>query len=95
MPDVIRQLPGLQVTCNTRTPRKCVAGSSRGGGGCKYMIYIDGLQITDENLLMLSVSQFAGVEAYTPATTPPNYNMTGRPGMSSACGVLLFWSRER
>ena len=59
------------------------------------MIYVDGIRMTDENLLMLSVSQFAGIEAYTPATTPARYNMTGRPGTNSACGVLLFWSRER
>jgi len=95
MSEVVRQLPGLLVTCNTRTPRKCVAGSARAGGGCKYMIYVDGIRMTDENLLLLSVNQFAGVESYTPATTPSKYNMTGRPGTNSACGVLLFWSRER
>jgi hypothetical protein len=38
----------------------------------------------------LSVREFAGIEAYSGTTVPAAYNMTG-----SACGVLLFWTRER
>ena len=92
MPDVLRSVPGVSIACSTRTPRRCTAGSFRGGRGqgCPYLIFVDGIRGTDLNLLMLPVSQFAGVEAYTAATIPPMYNMTG-----TACGVLLFWSRER
>jgi hypothetical protein len=92
MPDVLRSVPGVTIGCNTRTPRVCTAGSFRGGRGqgCPYLIYVDGIRMTNLNLLMLPVSQFAGVEVYSAATIPPMYNMTG-----TACGVLLFWSRER
>ena len=92
MPDVLRRLTGVQINCSTRTPRRCNAGSVRSGRGqlCPFLIYVDGLRMTDNNLLMLSVDQFAGVEEYSGATIPPMYNMTG-----TACGVLLFWTRER
>jgi hypothetical protein len=92
MPDVLRRLTGVQINCSARTPRRCTAGSVRSGRGqlCPFLIYVDGLRMTDNNLLMLSVDQFAGVEEYSGATIPPMYNATG-----TACGVLLFWSRER
>ena len=92
MPDVLRKISWVTVTCSTRTPRVCTAVSSRTAGSrCSYVIYIDGVQSTDKNLLMLSVNEFAGVEVYSgPGGIPAEYNMTG-----SSCGVLLFWSRER
>jgi len=95
MPDVLRKLPGITVTCSTRTPRVCTASESRTASSassrCPFVIYVDGVQSPDKNLLMLPVNQFAGVEAYIgPSEMPAQYNMTG-----SACGVLLLWSRER
>jgi hypothetical protein len=98
MSDVMRSVSGVSVGCSTRTPRRCVAGSFRMGGTCPFAMYIDGIRSSDINLLMLQVGQFAGVEVYSPATVPPQYNSTGGgsaiPG-SSTCGVVLFWSRER
>jgi hypothetical protein len=86
MSDVLRKLTGFKISCSTRTPRRCVATA----GCAPTLIFIDGVRSTDNNLLMLRVSEFAAVEAYHGATIPVEYNMTG-----SACGVLLFWSRER
>jgi hypothetical protein len=92
MPDVLRRIPGVTVTCSTRTPRVCTATSSRTAGSrCSYVIYVDGVQSPEKNLLMLPVNQFAGVEVYSgPGQIPAEYNMTG-----SSCGVLLLWTRER
>lgn len=94
MPDVLRQLSGVQITCTSRTPRSCIATTFRqtrgGGAGCRYTVFVDGMRLSDANLLMLNVNSFAGVEAYSASTIPPQYNRMG-----SGCGVLLFWSRER
>jgi hypothetical protein len=89
MPDVLRQIPGMTIKCSTRTPRRCTANTFR-CGALGFAIYVDGTRVTDSNLLMLNVAEFAGVEAYTGATVPVQYNMT-----SQTCGVLLFWTRER
>jgi hypothetical protein len=87
--DVLRRLSAVNVSCSTRTPRRCTAMSTR--VGCPYVIYLNGARISDTNLLMLSVSELGGAEAYTGAgTIPAQYSGTG-----SACGVLLFWNRER
>jgi hypothetical protein len=99
MTDLIRQM-GVMVQC-AKTTSACYAVSTRqnsryairGGGACSFDVYIDGQRVTDErrNLEKLFVNEMGGVESYAgPASIPTQYNMTG-----SACGVLLFWSRER
>jgi hypothetical protein len=86
MTNMVRRIPGVNIVCRGRT---CRAMSIR--GGCAAVVYIDGVQSTDKDLDKISVNDYAGVEFYAGgATAPPQYNMTG-----SACGVLLFWSRER
>jgi len=97
MADVVRNFPGLQIFCTrtgfntceavaTRTPRK----GALQGGDCKYTIYIDGLYLSDPDLNKLTVVDFAGIEAYTKDRIPPQFNKS-----ANACGVLLFWTRER
>ncbi|MDB4877898.1 MAG: hypothetical protein JWM41_4344 [Gemmatimonadetes bacterium] len=91
MTNVIRRFPGVEITCITKGIRQgsCVAASMR--QRCASQVYIDGVPSTDNDLQKIKVDEFAGVEYYAGgATTPPQYNRTG-----SACGVLLFWSRER
>jgi len=101
MIDVLRMLPGVNIKCSPRfqPDRQCFAIGRQsaehpflpGSGPCKYKTYIDGLVIADLNLTQMDVSQYAAVESYGGAATiPPIYNITG-----SACGVLLFWTRER
>jgi hypothetical protein len=100
MTDLIRQI-GVPVQCAKTFPYPCFAVSSRqgsryalrGGGSCSYDVYMDGLRISDErrDLERIRVNEIGGVEAYAgPATIPVQYNPTG-----SACGVVLFWSREK
>ena len=101
MVDVLRMLPGVTIKCSPRLQpdRQCFAVGRQsaehplisGSGPCKYKTYIDGLVIADLNLSQMDVSQYAAVESYGGAATiPPIYNVTG-----GACGVLLFWTRER
>jgi hypothetical protein len=99
MTDLIRQI-GVPVQCAKTFPYPCFAVSSRQGsrnalrgGACSYDVYMDGLRISDErrDLERIRVNEIGGVEAYAgPASIPVQYNPTG-----SACGVVLFWSRER
>ena len=87
--DVLRGLSGVNVRCSTRTPQSCIAVSTR---GCGYVTYLNGIRISDNNLFMLSVFELGAVEAYTGlGTIPAQYSGT----LGKACGVLLFWSRER
>jgi hypothetical protein len=97
---MVRRLPGMQVNCprGLSMQMSCYAYSSRQkskyaflGGTCLMDVYVDGIISTDNNLELLRVSEFAGVEFYPGgASMPVQYNKTG-----SSCGVLLFWSRER
>ena len=90
MPDLLRRLVGVKLVCAKRGPRSCVAQSFT-ERGCPLSIYIDGVQLSDVNLLTLPVADFAGIESYSGAAKlPPLYNRTG-----NMCGVLLFWTRER
>src|SRR4051812_45677517 len=92
MSDLILRVPGVVVTCSKRTPRRCVArtaappmGACPGGG---MLIYLDGARLTDLDLLQIPVAMIGGVEVYSGATMPAQYNQTG-----GSCGAILFWSR--
>lgn len=92
MPDLIRHLPGVRVTCTNRSPRRCVASLTHSSGAtCRGLtVYVDGMRVPDGNLMLLRVADFAGVEEYDGgATLPPQFNVTG-----TGCGTLLFWSRD-
>jgi hypothetical protein len=96
MSEVIRQLHGLRIRCSSRVPFICTAENiaatnvNPGSKQCSVVIYVDGVQNPDRNLLSLRVEDYAAIEAYVGARAPAKYNGTG-----SGCGVLLFWSRER
>ena len=101
MTNVLREI-GIPVRCVKVFPFPCFASSSRqgskyvviGGGPCDYEVYLDGNRISmidARDLEIIKVSEIGAVEAYMgPASIPQQYNATG-----SACGALLFWSRER
>ena len=95
MPNILRSVPGLMINCS-KTATACYAVSPRGtryaigGGACMFTIYIDGIRSSELNLYRYNAVEFGGIESYVGAQIPAQYNATG-----SACGVLLFWSRER
>lgn len=88
MGDVLRRIPGVKITCTTRTPRRCYASSVIPCSGRGMLIYRDGIRMTDTDLMQIPVNEISGVEVYSAATLPAQYNMTG-----GACGAILFWSR--
>jgi hypothetical protein len=88
--DVLRRFTGANIRCTTRTPRQCVVQSARIVDPCPYVVYLDGIRVSDTNLLMYQVTELAAVETYTGTTAPAQYS--DRRGN---CGVLLLWSRER
>jgi hypothetical protein len=98
MANVVRTIPHVTVSCAKTFPFDCHATAGRsqtkyalsGGGLCQFLLYVDGMRTNETDLNMLRVAQFAAIESYTGAQIPVKYNATG-----SACGVLLFWSRER
>jgi len=100
MTSVVRTLPNVNMVCpKPERPRygECWASSGRMpskyailGGSCALDVYINGAISPDNDLEKLAVSEFAGVEMYLGASIPSLYNKTG-----SACGVLLFWLRDR
>lgn len=101
MTNVLREI-GIPIRCVKNFPYPCFAASSRqgskyaiiGGGPCDYEVYLDGNRIATmdaRDLQVMKVNEIGAVEAYMgAASVPQQYNATG-----SACGVLLFWSRER
>lgn len=91
MTNIVRQFPSVTMVCPTRGIKngQCWPVSAR--RGCPVVVYIDGIQSTDNDLQKMLITDYAGVEFYSgPATVPAQYNATG-----SDCGVLLFWTRER
>ena len=98
MANVVRTIPGVVVSCAKTFPFDCHAVSGRaqtkyaiiGGGQCQYLLYVDGIRSSETDLNMLRVRDYAAIESYTGSQIPMQYNATG-----SACGALLFWTRER
>ena len=93
LPEVLRKLSNIDIKCSYHTPRKCFAFSkTQGIGHCSNgaLVYLDGIVINDSNLLLYQTSEIGGVETYSPATVPAQYNK-----QNAACGVVLLWTRER
>jgi hypothetical protein len=94
MTNVLRRVSGMNIVCN-RSGSDCRAASARAyvgmsGTPCFSKIYVDGIISTETNLQLLQVTEYGGVEYYSGAEIPPQYNATG-----SACAVLLLWTRDR
>ena len=94
MTNVLRRIASMKVVCN-RSGNDCRAASARAytgltGSPCLSKVYLDGILTTDTNLQQMQVDQYAGVEFYSGAEIPPQYNATG-----SACAALLLWTRDR
>jgi hypothetical protein len=98
MANVVRTIPGVVVSCAKVFPHDCHAVSGRaqtkyaviGGGQCEFLLYVDGVRSSETDLNMLRVKDYAAIESYVGSQVPMQYNATG-----SACGALLFWTRER
>lgn len=93
---LMRSIPGVSVVqCG---PPACISGGFRvmaSGGApsmgmtCPMRIFLDGMQVRNEDIDQLSVRALEGVEVYPrQAGIPARFAGTG-----SACGVVLLWTR--
>lgn len=98
MANVVRTIPGVEVSCAKVFPHDCHAVSGRSqtkfaldrSGRCEFLMFVDGVRAAVTDLNALRVREYAGIESYSGSQIPMKYNATG-----AACGVLLFWTRER
>jgi hypothetical protein len=105
--DVLRRTPGLSVLPNPDygpgDARRYVFRNARvaTNGGCPLLYYLDGAYIGDSSNRRLTrlgdldqfvpVDYLEAIEVYKgPSEVPAEYNRTG-----SACGVIVFWTRQR
>jgi hypothetical protein len=93
---LMRTIPGVNViACG---PPACISGGYRlmasGGASsmapsCPMRIFLDGMQVRNEDIDQLNVRALEGVEVYPrQAGIPAQYAGTG-----SSCGVVLLWTR--
>jgi hypothetical protein len=89
MTDLLRQVPGLRITC---TGGHCRAQSfqeaRRVMGGCPIQYFLDGLPFLGD-IDEMTPDQVEGVEIYRgSASIPPEFNHG-----TAMCGVIAIWSR--
>lgn len=89
MTDLLRQIPGLRITC---TGGHCRAQSfqeaRRVMGGCPIQYFLDGLPFLGD-IDEMTPDQVEGVEIYRgSASIPPEFNHG-----TAMCGVIAIWSR--
>lgn len=103
MADVLRRVPGLRLTTNSRNRDEVYAINSRGAitmsganPTCYVQVYLDGAAVFSGgpqppyNVNSLRTDDVEAVEYYAGgASIPAEFNRTG-----SACGVLVIWTRR-
>ncbi|MDH3728814.1 MAG: hypothetical protein OER77_14885, partial [Myxococcales bacterium] len=59
---------------------------------CPMLVFRDGVYLGDSNTMdvdhIVSASNLAAIEAYSPSQVPPRFALAG-----STCGVVVFWTR--
>ncbi|MBA4072668.1 MAG: hypothetical protein C0497_12655 [Gemmatimonas sp.] len=89
--DAFRNLPGTRLE-RTETGERIILVRSAFGEWCQPSVHIDGLYMwnltADDIDGMVSLRYVKGIEVYTEATTPAEYQraMTG-------CGTILIWTK--
>lgn len=97
MQNVLRTIPGIGISCAKVFPGDCHVVSGRAqtkfavmGGQCLVALYVDGIPSIENDINTFRVSDYAAIESHSGSQVPQRYNASG-----NACGVLLFWTRER
>lgn len=97
MQNVLKTIPGIQISCAKTFPQDCHAVAGRAqtkfalvGGQCLVALYVDGIPSMENDINNYRVADYAAIESYSGSQIPMRYNASG-----NACGVILFWTRER
>lgn len=84
--DLLRRVSGIQVGSSLIRPN---ASIRTGGRSCPIQFFVDGALASDFNIDEVGADDVEGLEIYRgAATVPPMYNKG-----TSACGVILIWTR--
>ena len=87
------RIPGFVVLVHPRTGRRFLGSNRRTTGPqCSVRVIMDGLTHPGPDPFWIDnidPGMVAGVEFYSVATTPPQFNGTG----TAPCGTLVIWSR--
>jgi hypothetical protein len=89
--DAFRNLPGTRLERDETGARRIFVRSAF-GEWCEPSVHIDGLYMWNLNADdidgMVTLRYVKGIEVYTEATTPPQYQRA-----LSGCGTILIWTR--
>jgi hypothetical protein len=101
---LIGSITGLRAVGSTNEKFIAAGRGQMSAGPCYVQVVLDGVFIYvgregtplfDVNTL--NTADVLGVEYYTPATTPPRFNITGGGGgkgaSGAACGTLVIWRK--
>jgi hypothetical protein len=91
--DLMRSVPGIQVTGQNGQARLTSTRSAAGGSGC-VTVFVDGAQwqqITPGDLdSFVQPSEVAAVEVYNGASIPPQFTTAGQ-----SCSAVVVWTKTR
>lgn len=86
--DVLRDVPGVRLLCNTRGCQVRMTRSAR-GGGCQADWVMDGHPATHSATPHMPTNGIIGIEIYRSLSeTPPEFLKS-----DSQCGVIVIWTR--
>ena len=87
--DLLRGIPGIRINSRQQTNSVRIRGSR-----CNPLVWLDGqgLFATDIDLDVLDPMSFDGVEVYSTASVPVEFQ--GNQRASSSCGTILLWTRQ-
>ncbi len=87
--DLLRGIPGVRINSRLQTNSVRIRGSR-----CNPLVWLDGqgLFATDIDLDALDPMSFDGIEVYSTASVPVEFQ--GNQRASSSCGTILLWTRQ-
>lgn len=87
--DLLRSIPGVRIDSRFQTNNVRIRGSR-----CNPLVWLDGqgLFATDIDLDALDPMSFDGIEVYTTASVPVEFQ--GNQRISSSCGTVVMWTRR-
>ena len=87
--DLLRGIPGVRINSRLQSNSVRIRGSR-----CNPLVWLDGqgLFATDIDLDALDPMSFDGVEVYSTASVPVEFQ--GNQRASSSCGTILLWTRQ-
>ncbi|MDP3773203.1 MAG: carboxypeptidase regulatory-like domain-containing protein [Gemmatimonadales bacterium] len=87
LPDLLRTVRGVRAVCSGST---CTVRMARASGGCQPDYVLDGFPSSAFTVENISPLDIQGIEIYRGASETPAEFL----GSTSACGVIVVWTRS-